>query len=188
MYFSRLLNFANAAGSSPPCFSTLSLARARNWSRLHACPATPITGMFRLPRFAIACKAGKIFLYARSPVAPKNTRASECISLIVPSSRDLLEMSAESESHRREELVLIICVTARGEAFIERRGENRGRHCLVDCGLDGPPAFAGVRHAAGEFFEFGIFDQRRRRQIEQPRSDDAAPSPHLGDLAQVQVV
>src|SRR5262252_6617074 len=145
MYFSRPLNFANAAGSSPPCFSTLSLARARSWSRLHPCLATPITGMSRWPRLIIACKAGKIFLYARSPVAPKNTRASEFVSLIVPSSRDLLEMSAESESHRRQELVLIIGFTSRGEALIERGAENRSRDGFVDCGLDGPPPFAGVR-------------------------------------------
>src|SRR5579871_5390225 len=35
------------------------------------------------PRFIIACSAGKIFLYARSPVAPKNTSASECVWSIV---------------------------------------------------------------------------------------------------------
>ena len=40
--------------------------------------ATPITGTLRWPRFTIACSAGKIFLYARSPVAPKKTKASEC--------------------------------------------------------------------------------------------------------------
>src|SRR5215831_8294282 len=124
MYFSRPLNFANAAESSPPCFSTLSLARARNWSRFHPALATPITGMSRWPRWIIACKAGKIFLYARSPVAPKNTRASECIALIPPPLGGLLEVSAESESHRREKLVLIIGVAARREAFIERGGEN----------------------------------------------------------------
>src|SRR5580692_9233775 len=34
-------------------------------------------GTFRCPRFTIACSDGKIFLYARSPVAPKKTSASE---------------------------------------------------------------------------------------------------------------
>src|SRR5215468_3568242 len=144
--------------------------------------------MSRLPRLIMACKAGKIFLYARSPVAPKNTRASECISLIVPSLRNLFEMATESESHRREELVLIIGVTARGEAFIERSGENRSWDGLVDGSLDGPSAFTGVGHTAGELFEFRIFDQSRRRQIEQPRGDNAASPPYLGDIAQVQVV
>jgi hypothetical protein len=40
----------------------------------------------RWPRFTIACSAGKIFLYARSPVAPKNTRASEGPSVITAQS------------------------------------------------------------------------------------------------------
>src|SRR5262249_1141962 len=39
--------------------------------------ATPMTGMFRWSRFTSACSAGKIILYARSPVAPKKTRASD---------------------------------------------------------------------------------------------------------------
>jgi len=44
--------------------------------------ATPITGTSSWPRFTKACKAGNIFLYSRSPVAPKMTRASESDSVI----------------------------------------------------------------------------------------------------------
>ena len=66
----------------PPYFSTLSCARMRNWSRFQPALATPMTGTSRSPRLAIAWSEGKIFLYARSPVAPKNTSASECVSLI----------------------------------------------------------------------------------------------------------
>ena len=36
--------------------------------------------------------------------------------------------------------------------------------------------------------ERGIFDQGGRRQVEQPRGDHAAAPPHLGDVAQVEVV
>src|SRR6266487_1521637 len=36
----------------------------------------------RWPRWTIACSAGKICLYARSPVAPKKTNASDCRELI----------------------------------------------------------------------------------------------------------
>ena len=75
------------SASSPPCFSTLSLARARNWSRPQPALATPMTGTSRCPRRAIACRAGKIFLYARSPVAPKNTSASAGWSAMVRLSR-----------------------------------------------------------------------------------------------------
>src|SRR3954471_21638063 len=39
--------------------------------------ATPTIGKFNTPRLAMRCKAGKIFLYARSPVAPKKDSASD---------------------------------------------------------------------------------------------------------------
>ena len=55
-------NLANAAGSRPPCFSTLSRARALSWSEVQPALATPMTGTLRWPRWTIACSAGKIFL------------------------------------------------------------------------------------------------------------------------------
>src|SRR5947209_1906089 len=61
----------------PPCFSTLSRARARNCSRVQPDRATPMTGTSSRPWAHIACRAGKIFLQARSPVAPRKTRASD---------------------------------------------------------------------------------------------------------------
>src|SRR5580698_11090026 len=54
-----------------------SRARSRSCSRFHPAFATPITGTFKLPRLIIACSDGKIFLCARSPVAPKKTKASD---------------------------------------------------------------------------------------------------------------
>ena len=69
---------ANAASSMPPpCRSTLSRARARSSSSVQRDRATPMTGTSRCPRRAIAWSAGKIFLKARSPVAPKTTSASD---------------------------------------------------------------------------------------------------------------
>ena len=47
---------------APPCFSRLSRARARSWSRFQPALATPMTGTSRWPRFTIAWSAGKIFL------------------------------------------------------------------------------------------------------------------------------
>ena len=73
----RRLKRLKASGSKPPYRSTLSRARDLSWSSVQPALATPITGMSRLPRLASACRAGNIFLWARSPVAPKNTSASE---------------------------------------------------------------------------------------------------------------
>src|SRR5262249_20649299 len=102
-----------AAGSRPPCFSTLSRARALSWSRVQPARATPITGTLRWPRRTIPCSAGKIFLYARSPVAPKKTRASEWGSLIGLSLSPLLggrflQVPAELEAHGGQQFVLEI--------------------------------------------------------------------------------
>ncbi len=55
-------SLSKAAASSPPCFSRLSRARARNWSRFQPALATPMTGTSRWPRLTIACSDGKIFL------------------------------------------------------------------------------------------------------------------------------
>src|SRR5262249_21286563 len=121
----------------PPCFSRLSRARALSLSRFQPALATPITGTFSRPRRTIPCSAGKIFLYARSPVAPKKTRASELDSFMFDSLfRGFFEMSTELETHRREQLVLIVRFAARAEALIERGGKHRHRHGLVDSGLD----------------------------------------------------
>src|SRR5262249_24118299 len=51
-------------------------------SRFQPAFATPTTGTIRWPRRTMAWSAGKIFLYARSPVAPRNTNASEWVLLI----------------------------------------------------------------------------------------------------------
>src|ERR1017187_8558729 len=48
-----------------------------------------MTGTLRCPRFTIACSAGKIFFFERSPVAPKKTRASDEAAGISPSPRSL---------------------------------------------------------------------------------------------------
>ena len=127
-------------------------------------------GTSRCPRFSIACSDGKIFLYARSPVAPKKTSASEwravhrCLPVGTPSlAGRLLDVPAELEAHRREQLVLEVGLAARAEALVERGRQHRRRHGLVDRGLDRPAPFAGVGDAAGEL-----------RRAPDPRSASAA--------------
>src|SRR3954468_4395361 len=55
----------------------LARARSRRLSRLDPPRDTPTIGKGAWPRLSIQCKAGKIFLNARSPVAPNRTKASE---------------------------------------------------------------------------------------------------------------
>src|SRR5215469_16190721 len=65
-------------------------------------------------------------------------------------SRLLFQMTAESESHCRQYLVLVVGFTARGESFIESGGQHRRGHALVDGGLDRPSALAGIGHPSSE--------------------------------------
>src|SRR5262249_57637723 len=56
-----------------------------------------------------------------------------------------LQVSTEPEPHGRQQFVLVIRLSARREALVERSGEDRHGHRLVDGGLDGPPPLARVR-------------------------------------------
>src|SRR5262249_16325899 len=100
----------------------------------------------------------------------------------------LLVVPAELEAHRREELVLVIGLAARGEARVERGREDRRRNRLLDGALDGPAALARVGDAAGEVLQGRIGRERGRREIEEPGGDDAAAPPDLGDVAEVEVI
>ena len=62
-------------------------------------------GTSRCPRRIIAWSAGKIFLNARSPVAPRKTNASDRTVLIESA---LLDVAAELEPHRGQQPVLEI--------------------------------------------------------------------------------
>src|SRR5512135_3871736 len=98
----------------------------------------------RWPCWTIAWSAGKTFLWARSPVAPKNTNASgwgapivyswklrpQCDPAGGPLTGGLFVVSAELEAHRREQLVREVGLTPRGEALVQRRGEHGRRHGL----------------------------------------------------------
>src|ERR1043165_1742849 len=55
----------------------------------------------------------------------------------------------------------------------------------ADRRLDGPAAFARIRHVTGEAREIGLAGDRARAEVEQPRGDHAAVSPHLGDGAAI---
>src|SRR5215470_3877250 len=151
--------------------------------------ATPMTGTLRWPRLIIACNDGKIFLWARSPVAPKKTSASEWGTFILSSSFcGFFQMPAKLITHRREQLVGKIRLAAGAESLIERRAQDVSRHRFVDGGFDCPAPLSGVRNSTFEFLQSRILDQGCRRQIEQPRGNHTAAPPHFSDVRQIEVV
>src|SRR5262245_63161630 len=104
-----------------------------------------MTGMSSEPRRIIACNAGKIFLWARSPVAPKKTSASEWSAMGL--ARLFLEVTAETEPHRRLDLLREVRFAARREAAVQRRAQHRSGHGFVDRSDDGPAALAQIGRA-----------------------------------------
>src|SRR4029434_2278505 len=151
--------------------------------------ATPMTGTLRWPRLSMACNDGKIFLWARSPVAPKKINASEWGTFIASSLfGGFLQMSAELIAHCRKQLVGKICLATRAKTLIQRSCQDVSRHTLVDGGLHRPTSLPGVRTLTCEFREGGISDQRDRRQVKQPRGDHAAAPPHLRNVRDSEIV
>ena len=66
----------------------------------------------------------------------------------------------KSCAHRREQLFGKGVVLARAEARVQRRGQHLGRHGLVDRGIHGPAAFAGILDEAGIIIERMVFRER----------------------------
>lgn len=70
----------------------------------------------------------------------------------------LLQMATEGVPHSGEQPIGEVGFSTRGEAFVERRRENRRRRRFINRCLDGPAAFTGVRNMAGEFRQVGLFE------------------------------
>ena len=79
------------------------------------------------------------------------------------------DMSAEAEAHGREHLFAERVLLPRTESGVQRRGEHVGGDRLLDRGLDGPAALAGILDKTREVFQLRVFRQCSGAEIEQPR-------------------
>src|SRR2546430_7199676 len=148
-----------------------------------------MTGTLRCPRCTIACSAGKIFLYARSPVAPKKTRASAWETCIASSScGGFFQMSPELIAQSREQFICEICLAARAKTLIQGGRQNVHGHGLVDGGLDRPAPLARVRNPPCELRESRIRGEGGRHEIQQPRRDHTAAPPHLRNVPELELI
>ena len=110
---------------------------------------------------------------ARSKAGSRDAGAS--------ASRRLLQVASEREAHGRERAVGEVALAARAEAREERAREHGHRRARLVRGLERPAALARVRDAPAELVERRLLVQRLGGQVEQPRRDDAAAAPDLGD-------
>src|SRR6185437_13270892 len=97
-----------------------------------------------------------------------------------------LDVAAKAEPHRRQHLFCEVVLLARTEAGVKRGGQHICRDRLLDRGLNGPATLAGILDVAGELIQLRILHQSGGAEIEQPRRDDAAAPPDLGDIRHVQ--
>ena len=74
-----------------------------------------------------------------------------------------LLVAAEPVAHRGKDLLGEGVLLARAEARIQRGGQHLGRDRLVDGGIDGPAAFAGILDKAGIIVERRDFRRAPKR-------------------------
>ena len=77
----------------------------------------------------------------------------------------LLNVAAELFAHCGQHFFREGVLLAGAEAGEEGGGEDVGGHSFLQCGLNGPTAFAGVLNVAGEFREARVFGERECAQI-----------------------
>ena len=152
-----------------------------------------MTGASSVPRFSMCCEGRedllvrqvtggaeehqRIRLLGSSVLAGVSTRPWASGWSCRP-----LDVSTELGSHRRQQFLGEDVLAARAEALEQRRAEHRGWRSLVDRRPHRPAPFARVGHVTGELRELAGPSQCRRGQVEQPRRDDAAAPPDLGNL------
>src|SRR4051812_21179385 len=107
-------------------------------------------GTSRCPCRSIDCRVGKICWYARSPVAPKMTRASPRDSAAAMTAPRRFVMAAKLQAQRREQAIRKIVFPSRAEPLEERRREHGGGGRAFNRGQRGPASFAGIRDASGK--------------------------------------
>src|SRR5205823_1654386 len=93
-----------------------------------------------------------------------------------------LDVPSEFFAHGRENFFGKSVGLTRAKASIKGRRQHVDRNRLFDRRQDRPASLAGVVDVSGVAVERRILGQRVGGEIEKPRPDHAAPSPHFGDV------
>src|SRR5689334_14420066 len=123
--------------------------------------------------------AGSSLLRVRSPDAPKMTKTHGSARF---------DMAAELRTERGEQLFREGVIAPRSEPRVQRCCQHVGRHFFLDGRVNSPSAFTRVGDLADKLRKLRIRGERKRGEIEQPRTDDAAAPPEFGDRGEIQVV
>src|SRR5215468_12260002 len=97
-------------------------------------------------------------------------------------------MTAESKTHGGKKLVLVACLTAGGESFVEGGGQHRYRDAFVDGRLNRPATLAGVRDSAFKLCQVWVGHQSICGQVQKPRGNHTTATPYFSNVRQVELV
>src|SRR5690349_4867091 len=96
-------------------------------------------------------------------------------------------MTAELVTHHGQQLVGISLPVARAQPFEQSERDNRSGRVLIDGFGHGPAALTRIRHFGANVFEIRVFGKSFRREIEKPRTNDAAVPPDVRDLMNIEM-
>ena len=157
----------------------LSRARARSCSSVQPDRATPTTGTSSCPRRAIACERREDLLVGEIAGGPEEdervgARRRSCAG-------PLLDVAAELEAHRGEQPVLEVGLAARAKRSKSAAASTCAgtASSIAASSVQRPSPESDTRPAKRS--SVGSRGERRRGQVEEPRGDDAAAPPDLGD-------
>src|SRR5450631_92429 len=97
-------------------------------------------------------------------------------------------MAAKPKAKRGQQLVGEVVTAAGTKALVQRGTENWSRNRLVDRRRDRPAPFAGIRDTTGKLLQVWTFEESGGGQVKQPGGDDAAATPDLRDIGQIQII
>src|SRR6266851_4909594 len=98
------------------------------------------------------------------------------------------QVTTKLKAHSGHQPIGIISLTTRTEPFKERRTEDGDGNGLVDGGGDGPAPFAGIRYSTLEVGQVRTREERVGSEIQQPRPNDAATTPQLCHIGEVEII
>ena len=148
-----------------------------NCSRFQPAFATPMTGTSRLPRFTIACSAGRSSCTRGRPSRRRMRRhhrldvAHRVLPFRPPAFRG---WPPNSKRMAESSFVAEVRLAARAEPLVQRGGEDRSRHRLRRWPRGSSTGPRRNRTRAPGSLELRVLDECRGGQVEEPGGDDAA--------------
>src|SRR2546423_902271 len=105
--------------------------------------------------------------------------------LVPHGGRGLFQVATELVAHGRQQSIGPVVLAPGREPLEQGRAQDGGGYRFVDRGRDRPAPLAGIGDPSPELVQVRALAQRGRGKVQQPRGDDTAATPELGDVRDV---